>query len=353
VTTIRRLFLLPLLVLLPPAGWTAETPKTVPPEGVAPFDPKPLMTKVEERVKEDKYRFAVVGDSKHAKSFPALLQYLDKELKPDFVLSTGDLVRTGGGKPGPAEWGTLAKEGDDAFRARPWWPVVGNHEISGTPAKKTAHDDDAELPENEAGSADGKENFKRFYNLEKDYYSFTFRNAVFIALPFPWPKDESEQWLTEELKKASAAKKRIFVYNHNPFFTVGSKTKKDYPNKENDITKLFSEQGVCAVFSGHEHIYYRTIRGGVPYIISAGGGATLYALTRKSEALPEDVYYGIDPGSLPKKKYYYHNGAGGGPDRLADQPDQYAVVVDVNGPKVTMRTVTAKGEKWDELTLAK
>ena len=334
----------------------ASDAKPVPPEGVAPFDPKPLMAKLEERIKEDKYRFAVIGDSRHGKGFPGLLEYVDKEVKPDFVLATGDLVQGGGGKPGPGYWEKLAKEGTTAFRERPWWPAIGNHELAGTPSKKKSRDDD-ELDDDTPGTDDGLANFKRFFNLDREYYSFSFRNAVFIALPYPWPKGESAKWLKEELKKAAAESKHIFVYNHNPFFTVGAKGKKDFPNKENDLTKLFTKYGVRAVFSGHDHIYYRTIRGGVPYIISAGGGAKLYAVARKAEALPEDVYYGVEPAGIlavvAKKRYLYHNGAAGWPDKLTEQPDQYVVIVDVEGSKVTMSCYTAKGEKWDELVLSR
>ncbi|MGD0092507.1 MAG: metallophosphoesterase [Planctomycetota bacterium] len=347
--------------------WAGESLRPVPPEGVTPFDPEPLMEKVAARIQTDKYRFAVIGDSKHGAGFPGLLEYLDKVLQPDFVLSTGDMVQAGGGKPGPGYWEKLAHEGNMAFRERPWWPVAGNHELAGSPSrKKSHHDDDDELDENTPDTTDGLANFKRFYNLQHEYYSFSFRNAVFIALPYPLPKDESEKWLKEELRKAAASGKHIFVFNHVPFFTVGSKTKKEVPNKENGLTRLFAKCGVCAVFSGHDHTYYRTVRSGVPYVISAGGGAKLYALARMSEALPEDVYYGVDPQSdkpwmdlvsgwtgAPKRRYFYHNGAAGWPDRLTEQPDQYAVVVDVDGPKVAMFCVTAKGEKLDEMVLAR
>ena len=42
----------------------------VPPPGEKPFDPKPLMDKVGERITTNKFRFAVLGDSKHAGSTP-------------------------------------------------------------------------------------------------------------------------------------------------------------------------------------------------------------------------------------------------------------------------------------------
>src|SRR4051812_11519928 len=69
---------------------------TVPPPGIAPFDPKPLMDKLKEQIKTDKFRFVALGDAKHAKTLPVFLKYLDDEVKPDFILTTGDMVSSGG-----------------------------------------------------------------------------------------------------------------------------------------------------------------------------------------------------------------------------------------------------------------
>lgn len=339
------------------------------PEGVAPFDAKPLMDKVAERIQTDKYRFAVLGDARHAKTFPALVSYLYETVKPDFLLDTGDMVQAGNGKAGIGYWHKLAKESGDAMRQIPWWQALGNHEmLGGAPPKKTRMEDDEEDDDDQAASGGAAEaaNFRRFYNLEREYYSFTFRNAAFIVLPYRYPKGESEEWLERELKKASAARKHIFILNHCPFFTVGNKSKQDIPNEQTSVTQLFARYSVCAVFSGHDHVYYRTVRDGIPYIISAGGGARVYTVTRKREALPADVYYGAAPESekpkkdadtgksvTPKKRYVLHNGATGQPDRITADPGQFAVVVDVDGKDVQMFCVTAKGETMDEMVLAK
>jgi hypothetical protein len=370
-----------------------------------PFDPKPLMDKVAQRVRTDKYRFAVLGDVKHASNFPALLRVIEEDIVPDFCLTTGDMVQSGGGKVGPGYWEKLSLDNGDTFRKRPWWPAIGNHEIGGSPIITRAEldDDDDILAKNQDS---GIENFKKFYNLERDYYSFSFRNAVFIALPFKYPKGESEKWLEAELKKAKQDGKLIFVFNHCPFYTIGNKSKREVPNEKTPITDLFEKYGVVGVFSGHDHGYYRTVRGGIPYVISAGGGARIYPAMRLDEALPEDVIYFGEPNTafgdpLPegtkvvelkpmeykpapssladkakeearkaaekarnndkktatattsaRKQYFlWRNGAAGKPDRITDQPDLFTVVVDVDGNKVTMYCITARGEKLDEMIL--
>src|SRR5437868_5266454 len=55
---------------------------SVPPPGVAPFDPKPLMDKLRARLTADKFRFAVLGDTKHAPTLPAFMKYLDETVHP-------------------------------------------------------------------------------------------------------------------------------------------------------------------------------------------------------------------------------------------------------------------------------
>lgn len=331
-------------------GIHAEEPQTVPPQGTPPFDPRPLMDKVSERIKTDKFRFAVLGDTKHATSFPALATYLDDVVKPDFVLTTGDMVRSGGGSVGPGYWQKLAEDSGESMRKRPWWPSLGNHEIAGDPIINP--ENDAEIMS--MNRSTGLKNFKNFYNLEREYYSFTFRNSVFIALPFSMPEGESETWLRSELKKAAAEGRHIFVFNHSPFYTIGGKSNTEIPNEPTTITRLFDEFHVCAVFSGHDHGYYRTIRNGVPYIISAGAGAKIYPAKRRHEALPEDVYYFGDPDSdiiLGPVKYILHNGISKQPDRITEAPEQFLAVVDVDGNDIKLSCVSTKGDKWDEMNL--
>jgi hypothetical protein len=288
---------------------------SVPPPGIAPFDPKPLMEKVNERLTTDTFRFAVLGDAKHATTLPALLKYLDETIKPDFVLTTGDMVSSGGGKVGPGYYEMLTKEIGPEMRKRPWWPAIGNHELSGgaITGRDALVDDSEQLRKNQAS---GAENFKKFYNLDNEFFSFTCRNCYFIALPFRYPTGKHAEWLEAELKKAAEAKKHVIVFNHAPFFTVGAKTPKEIPNKE------------TAIYPG----------------------------LRMKEVLPEDAYYVGVPATYEKggkeKRYVLHK-SDGSPDKITDVADQFMCVVDVNGDKISCFTVTTKGEKWDEIILSR
>ncbi|HLX62664.1 MAG TPA: metallophosphoesterase [Planctomycetota bacterium] len=330
--------------------------ESVPPPGIAPFDPKPLMDKVRARLTSDKIRFAVLGDSKHASTLPAFIKFLEETVNPDFVLGTGDMVAKGGGKEGAGYYELLAKFDADglvgkSMRTRPWWPAIGNHEVAGAPILPGSRKEGEILS---ANKRTGIENFKLFYNLENDYYSFTCRNCYFIALPFPQPVGAQIQWLENELKTAVAQKKNIFIFNHVPYYTIGSKGSDDVPNKETELTALFKKYGVLAVFSGHDHGYYRTVRNGIPYFVSAGGGAAIYAAKRLNESLPEDVYYyGIQEtyGKKPEDQRYALHKNDGSPDKITSVPDQFLCYVDVNGDNIVCITMSVKGEKWDEIKL--
>ena len=238
-----------------------------------PYNPEPKMGALKEQ-KGDKItsmHFLVFGDSKGSIHFPDVLKRADL-LQPDFCITTADLVNRGGGERGKVDYKLLDSMGGWFMRKYPMWPTVGNHE--------------------EAGGDDGVENFTNFFGMKKAMYSFEYGNTKFIALPWPKIKDDSVKllWLEQELKSASG--KHIFIYKHRPHYTVGSKSYKDVEGEETATTKLFDKYSVTAVFSGHDHLYYRTKRNNTNYIISAGAGAPIYPLKREGDAINGDVYYG-------------------------------------------------------------
>lgn len=327
---------------------------SVPPPGIAPFDPRVLMEALKTRITTDKFRFAVLGDSKNAKTLPGLLKYLDETINPDFVLTTGDMVPSGGGKVGAGYYEILTKDAGPAMRKRPWWPAIGNHELAGNPitGKDALKDDSEQLRKNQST---GIENFKTFYHLDSDSYGFEFRNCYFIALPFKHPAGKQLDWLEDELKNASESKKHIIVFDHTPFYTVGAKSVGEVPNTETPVTALFKKYGVNAVFSGHDHGYYRTVRSGIPYFISAGGGAPIYPALRIKDALPEDVYYFGVAETFQKgaksPKFVLHKADG--TDTITEKPTQFLCVVDVDSDKISCSAYSVNGDKWDVIVLSK
>lgn len=298
---------------------------------INPYNPEPKMELLKTSLGENpaKFHFLVFGDSKGSKHFPDVLKRADT-LQPDFCLTTADLVDKGAGEKGKMDYKLLDEMGGWFMRKYPMWPTVGNHE--------------------ESGGNDGIENFTNFYGMKKTMYSFEFGNAKFIALP--WPKMSKHpaklKWLENELK--AAENKHIFIYKHRPDYTVGKKSYQDVEGAETATTQLYDKYKVTAVFSGHDHIYYRTKRNSVNYIISAGAGASIYELKREKDAIEGDVYYGKRPQEELKDgvaPYKFHAADG----KITDlsEPMYYVLSVRVDGDKVSIAMIDERtGKVWDK-----
>jgi len=299
-----------------------------------PYNPysKMELLKKKKGKKPTKMHFLVFGDSKGSKYFPMVLKRADS-LNPDFCITTADLVNKGAGDSGKIDYKLLDSMGGWFMKKYPMWPTVGNHE--------------------ESGGDDGIENFTNFFGMEKAMYSFKYGNAKFIALP--WPKIDSDskklKWLEKELKRAKG--KHIFIYKHRPNYTLGSKSYNDVAGAETATTKLYEKYNVTAVFSGHDHIYYRTRRNGTNYIISAGAGASIYELRRESDAIEGDVYYGkrtkeeLVNGVAP---YKFHAANG----NITDLPEAmyYVLSVKIIGDEVSIEMIDQKtGKVWDKANI--
>jgi len=296
-----------------------------------PYNPESKMEllKSEKGEKPTKMHFLVFGDSKGSKYFPGVLKRADS-LQPDFCITTADLVNKGAGEQGKIDYKLLDEKGGWFMRKYPMWPTVGNHE--------------------ESGGENGIENFTNFFGMKTDMYSFEYGNAKFIALP--WPKINNNKkklrWLKRELRKGK--NKHIFIYKHRPNYTLGHKSYKDVEGTETKMTQLFDKYNVTAVFSGHDHIYYRTKRNNTNYIISAGAGASIYSLKREKDAIAGDAFYGkrIEKEIIEGKAPYKFQAADGTVTDLQEAM-YYVLSVKINGKKVSIEMIDAKtGKIWDE-----
>jgi len=310
-----------------------------------PYDPRPAMEQLtrenvikgshgEIKLKKPMY-FLVFGDSKGSEHLQDVLKRADI-LKPQFCITTADLVNKGAGKTGENYYKDLDKESGWFFRKYPTWPTLGNHEVS-----------DQGYNINEETYASGVANFADFFGLKDPYYSFTYGNAKFIALDWIKVSESPERlaWLEKELKEAQG--KLIFVFKHRPYYTVGSKGYKDVEGKSTLATRLFSKYNVTAVFSGHDHLYYRTRRNNVNYIISSGAGASIYKLKRAGDAIPGDAYYGRTVSD--KNKFRFHSSAG--KDVFFDEAMYFVLSVKVDKHNtVTFKMIDTKGKVWDKFT---
>jgi len=79
-------------------------------------------------------------------------------------------------------------------------------------------------------------------------------------------------WVEQQLKDSAARWKLVVL--HHPLYSSGKKHGSDLFLREK-LQPLFVRYGVNAVFSGHDHIYERTIpQQGILYFVTGAGGET-------------------------------------------------------------------------------
>jgi predicted phosphodiesterase len=194
-------------------------------------------------------QFAAVGDCQGR--IDVLSKIIDEvnSSDVDFLICLGDLVASGS---------------DDEYKAFqeamaalncPYYTIPGNHDVKG----------------------DGIEYYCR--NFSPEYYSFDYRGIQFILLDSTSMGMDDEQlaWLQEKLDEGEQP---AYLFLHvPPVDPRGS----DHAFLDADQAQAFIElvsapaSSVEAIFSGHIHMFYQGQINGVDFVVSGGGGASLYA----------------------------------------------------------------------------
>jgi len=208
-------------------------------------------------------RFIVYGDTRtNPDRHRQVIEAMAREPGVEFVLHTGDVVSDGRKLDvwipeflGPAE---------KMMRSVPFFPVLGNHEHN-----SASYFTYFALPGNER------------------YYSFDLGEIHIIALDSNTGFDigsEQCKWLIRDLAAHREARWK-FVFMHHPTYTSGSHgavsesgVPKETPIRlaQELLPKLAKQFGITAVFAGHDHAYERSVRDGVTYVVTGGGGAPSY-----------------------------------------------------------------------------
>lgn len=224
------------------------------------------------------FSFAVIGDS----GIGSTAQYSVAErmvaLDPHVVLHTGDVIYPDGQADGYDPF--FFQPYQALARRAPIFPTLGNHDYhtqSGQPYLDVFY-----LPHNNPA------------NTER-YYSFDWGNAHFTALDFNTGPDADQlAWLKHDL--ASTAKPWKFVFYHQAIYSSGPHGYESWVEaKRALLAPIFEQYQVDVVFNGHDHDYERTqLINGVLYIVSGGGGASLYPVTPQSfSAHAESTYHTV------------------------------------------------------------
>jgi len=213
------------------------------------------------------FTFAVMGDNRGSSRGRQPQVFIDilkgiRDAHPAFAVTTGDMIN---GYSSTEATLRLQWKGycDALMEARvPVFHAPGNHDIN--------HDG-------------GELSLRLYHELwGPTYYAFDYGGARFIALDtetVPHRIDDDQfAWLQRQL----VGTRRVFLFFHEPLFPVDGHrgSSLDVFKADRDkLHKLFvlHRNAIAGVYQGHEHLYNFQSIDGVPYYISGGGGADLYA----------------------------------------------------------------------------
>jgi 3',5'-cyclic AMP phosphodiesterase CpdA len=209
--------------------------------------------------------------------------------KPDFLIVTGDVVLSGANDD---DWRVFERETKALKKAKiPIFPVLGNHDVRG---------------------ASGQSKFMQHFDELKSHeelktqawYSIHYGNAEFLMLDSQSQYDQDSpqgEWLRKKLKSVPEELAFLFVVLHHPLVTHASRIPflsrcngrhakpargHDVEGAEKRLKFLLDDfyktrPGVrVVVISGHNHNYERYMVDGITYIVTGGGGATPYRISR-------------------------------------------------------------------------
>lgn len=217
------------------------------------------------------FEFVLYGDNRtrhdvHRKVVDAIL----KNSNPDFILQTGDMVENG---TDPSLWPIFFDIERELLRKAPIFPTVGNHE-------RNARD------------------YYEFFQ-EQPYYSFNWGNAHFCMINSDIANVASSKvgreafwreqtaWLEEDLQANQNAQFRIVAAHHPPMSAVASRQGANPQMKA--LVPLLEQMHVTAALFGHDHNYQHYLQNGIHYIVSGGGGAPLYDVSKPPEGITQKV----------------------------------------------------------------
>ena len=197
--------------------------------------------------------FAIVSDTHvgaRNSAYPALIRAID-ELKIETIIHTGDVIN----KPGSLrQWKRFF---EITGSERTLHVAPGNHDIR---------------------FKSSRELYRRFFPSQ--YYSFSKGDTLFVMLNTVLSGQRSRitggqlEWLRTELARPLRFK---FVFLHEPLFpALPLHGLNVFRKARNTLHRLFVENRVNLVVAGHNHMYRRSERDGVTYVVTANTGGKLF-----------------------------------------------------------------------------
>jgi hypothetical protein len=357
-------------------------------------------------------RFVSFGDNAYGSAGQRAIAWYAHEMRPDFVMNTGDNVYEGGLDTEYARYffpiynADLGgpRTGAPLLRSVPFYTVLGNHDVhtpdaNGQPAADFDRSPDAlayytslylpltgpESPPQATpviAAGNGATAYARFRDCagarfpRMGNYSFDYGDAHLLCLDsnvYVDPTDPGWHDYVEHDLAGTDARWKIVVYHH-PAFNAGDKHYKHQHMRV--LTPLFEQHGVDLVLSGHEHTYQRTrplrfAPAGPGRAAARGSGNRLvpgtftvdHAFDGHSVTVPQGIIY-VTTGAGGKE--LYDPGFTTDPSRwLHDEDDRVAyvgrmvtnrhsfTVIDLDAGELRLRQIDEAGHEVDRICVTK
>ena len=239
---------------IPGLGEAGKGSFKTPPEGSEPFQ---FVAYGDNRTRHDVHRRLVAQVLRHG--------------IPDFIIQSGDMVENGNDI---SQWPVFFDIEKDLLRQTSFFPALGNHERH-------------------------SQYFESIFHDGTPYYSFDWGNSHFTVLDTnienaaPYERgrsvywNEEVRWFEEDLNQHQKADYRFVLGHHPPFTAVGSRQGSN--GHVTALTPMFEKYRVSAAFFGHDHNYQHYAKNGIHYVITGGGGAPLYDVSKPPQGITVKV----------------------------------------------------------------
>ncbi|MBG09418.1 MAG: hypothetical protein CME68_11715 [Halobacteriovoraceae bacterium] len=273
------------------------------------------------------FSFAFISDTqknpeKHNKMAKLLLDRV-KDSPINFIINGGDIVQDGSVEE---KWTSFLNASVPYSQVFPIVPILGNHDYWGHVGPEDAEASDANFT---------PKVFNKYLGLESDnkygYYALDYPQFKLIVLNSNFPKlpekiiKQQMEWTKKELQKSKEKSQTVIIsFHHAPFtsniFYYGP-VAIAFRNK---WIPLFEESGVVKlILNGHSHLYERSLKNGIMYVVSGP--------------------FGGQKNWLPKMNNYH---------RLAMHPDKDTFsIVKVTSKSINMESFDQNNQMIDSFSI--
>jgi predicted MPP superfamily phosphohydrolase len=238
---------------------------------------------------KDALRIAVYGDVRGGHATHRNLVEAMRGESPDMIIATGDIVLRGHDE---GDWQRFFNVLGDILPVIPYYVAIGNHDIGRTGDELRTADQVFATPAPPANRP-----------AATYWYSYDVANVHLVFLDSnSYERREQRDWFEQDLADARKRKVRaIIVACHDGPYSRGSHRGNSVAQR--DYVPLLTKYKVDLILSGHDHTYQRGNIGGLEWIVSGGGGASLYS---QACGLPGKRKCAVEDGMITYARVHHY-----------------------------------------------